>query len=174
VELWEIGSEKSAGFFADTDIKEGEELTINYGWDRAMKKMACYCNAPNCTGFLGIKQEEKGSYDAIPLGIFRMSTSQERDMKHDLVNRWVQVLWDGDKGDKVELVGLTPETDAASPSELQEIRKQNEKLRRKVMNVTSEGTFYTGRVAAFNEVTGVHMVHYVADDDEVEEDLISG
>jgi len=34
------------------DLGEGEELTMDYGWNRVEKDMVCHCGSSNCRGFL--------------------------------------------------------------------------------------------------------------------------
>jgi hypothetical protein len=43
-------------------------VQLNYGWERAQRKMACYCGAPRCAGFLGVRSDEALSSAAIPSG----------------------------------------------------------------------------------------------------------
>ena len=51
-----VGGRSRVGIFALRDLEVGEEVTIDYRYERfGGKKEACLCGAKNCRGFLGAK-----------------------------------------------------------------------------------------------------------------------
>lgn len=61
---WVVNGQTKVGLFAIDDIPAGSELTFNYNLDcRGNEKMACRCNAQNCSGFIGlpVKNHKKNS-----------------------------------------------------------------------------------------------------------------
>jgi septum formation inhibitor MinC len=59
-----VRGEWRVGIFALKDIKEGEEITFDYQFERKGQiKQVCYCGESNCRGYLGEKKkkEEKKS-----------------------------------------------------------------------------------------------------------------
>eukprot|EP01084_Bolivina_argentea_P303271 523563_1 len=51
---WTVGGELCLGFFADKDIKKGDELTFDYQFQRYGNiRQKCYCGAKNCRKYLG-------------------------------------------------------------------------------------------------------------------------
>ncbi|KAI1005801.1 Histone-lysine N-methyltransferase, H3 lysine-36 specific [Podosphaera aphanis] len=75
VDKWVVGEKLRMGVFAERYIRAGEELVFNYNVDRyGADPQPCYCNQPNCTGFIGGKTQTeratKLSHDTIEaLGI---------------------------------------------------------------------------------------------------------
>lgn len=75
VDKWVVGEKLRMGVFAERFIKAGEELVFNYNVDRyGADPQPCYCDEPNCTGFIGGKTQTeratKLSHDTIEaLGI---------------------------------------------------------------------------------------------------------
>ncbi|KAL1306579.1 hypothetical protein AAFC00_005263 [Neodothiora populina] len=58
VDKWVVGDKLRMGIFAERDIACGEELVFNYNVDRyGADPQPCYCNEPNCSGFIGGKTQ---------------------------------------------------------------------------------------------------------------------
>lgn len=45
-------------YYANRDIKKGEELTIDYDYDADSKREICLCKSKNCRGFINGSKEE--------------------------------------------------------------------------------------------------------------------
>eukprot|EP01113_Clastostelium_recurvatum_P044711 TRINITY_DN7579_c1_g1_i2.p1 TRINITY_DN7579_c1_g1~~TRINITY_DN7579_c1_g1_i2.p1 ORF type:complete len:677 (-),score=154.92 TRINITY_DN7579_c1_g1_i2:8-2038(-) len=57
---WYVCGEMRVGLFAMRYIPAGTELTFDYNFERyGTAKQRCYCDAPNCRGFLGEKPKQK-------------------------------------------------------------------------------------------------------------------
>lgn len=54
---WTVNGDNRVGLFAIQDIPADEELTFNYNLVCVGKgQKECKCNAPNCKGYIGVKQ----------------------------------------------------------------------------------------------------------------------
>lgn len=55
---WTVDGDTRVGLFALEDIPANTELTFNYNLECSGKeKKICRCNAPNCSGFIGVKSK---------------------------------------------------------------------------------------------------------------------
>ncbi|XAR66718.1 Histone-lysine N-methyltransferase [Bertholletia excelsa] len=57
LEKWQVEGETRVGVFAARSIKIGEPLTYDYRFVQFGPEVKCYCGAPNCQGYLGIKRK---------------------------------------------------------------------------------------------------------------------
>lgn len=58
VDKWVVGDKLRMGIFTSRRVRAGEELVFNYNVDRyGADPQPCYCNEPNCTGFIGGKTQ---------------------------------------------------------------------------------------------------------------------
>lgn len=58
VDKWVVGDKLRMGIFAERHVKAGEELVFNYNVDRyGADPQPCYCDEPNCTGYIGGKTQ---------------------------------------------------------------------------------------------------------------------
>lgn len=58
VDKWVVGDKLRMGIFVERRVKAGEELVFNYNVDRyGADPQPCYCGEPNCSGFIGGKQQ---------------------------------------------------------------------------------------------------------------------
>ncbi|AGO12231.1 AaceriAEL128Cp [[Ashbya] aceris (nom. inval.)] len=58
VSKWDVAGKLKMGIFAHRKILKGEEITFDYNVDRyGATAQPCYCDEPNCIGFLGGKTQ---------------------------------------------------------------------------------------------------------------------
>ncbi|KAI8943619.1 hypothetical protein NX059_012515 [Plenodomus lindquistii] len=58
VDKWVVGDKLRMGIFVERKVRAGEELVFNYNVDRyGADPQPCYCGEPNCSGFIGGKQQ---------------------------------------------------------------------------------------------------------------------
>ncbi|KAJ3211865.1 histone methyltransferase set2 [Entophlyctis luteolus] len=58
LQKWVVNTQVRMGFFAISDIAEGEELTFDYKFERyGAEPQICYCGQPSCKGIIGGQQK---------------------------------------------------------------------------------------------------------------------
>lgn len=77
VERWNVRGVLRAGIFATRDIKQGEELSFDYKWDRKRGRAAtkCHCGSPNCRGTLEVPK-----------------SMEEEELEHQLKAHWLKPI----------------------------------------------------------------------------------
>ena len=56
---WTVGAELRIAIFTQRAVSRGEELTIDYKYDRiGLEYQPCYCGADNCAGWIGGKKKQ--------------------------------------------------------------------------------------------------------------------
>ena len=57
IQKWTVGDELRIGIFTQRKIRQGEELSIDYKYDRiGMDYQPCYCGSHNCAQWIGAKR----------------------------------------------------------------------------------------------------------------------
>ena len=57
IQKWTVGDELRIGIFTQRRIRQGEELTIDYKYDRiGLHYQPCYCGSHNCAQWIGAKR----------------------------------------------------------------------------------------------------------------------
>ena len=72
IERWDVNGDKRVGIFADTIIYPGDELTIDYQYDKKGVQQPCFCGTAKCTGIIG--QGKKDLEDKIRVDDFTLGT----------------------------------------------------------------------------------------------------
>ena len=111
MEIWQVGAERRIGIFASEEVEQGEELTIDYGWEWGGHALhRCLCDAPDCRGYLETNVSEETAVDGGDDGdgggdggdgggggassAWRVARAGE--LGAALVGRTVRVLWPSD------------------------------------------------------------------------------
>ena len=83
--VWQVGAEERVGVFATRDIAAGDELTLDYQWQRVgITRVVCHCGADNCRAYLGATDEQLTAAAAPPAGTWRAPTEEESKAGHGL------------------------------------------------------------------------------------------
>ncbi len=78
--------------FATRDIAAGDELTLDYQWQRVgITRVVCHCGADNCRAYLGATDEQLQAVPTPPAGEWRAPTEEERTAGHGLDMCFIQV-----------------------------------------------------------------------------------
>ena len=65
IQKWTVGDELRIGIFTQRKIRQGEELTIDYKYDRiGLHYQPCYCQSHNCAQWIGAKPTNGGTADS--------------------------------------------------------------------------------------------------------------
>lgn len=63
---WTVNGELRVGFFSRKDIKQGDEITFDYQYQRYGKEaQKCLCDATNCRGWIGENPLEEGDEEEV-------------------------------------------------------------------------------------------------------------
>ena len=90
---WAVDGEIVVGFFTNTFIPKGTELTFDYNFERySSKTIECKCGAPSCTGFIGgdasaktmelVDEDEMDEDNTSPTG-----STKKKVVQRDLLGR---------------------------------------------------------------------------------------
>jgi serine/threonine protein kinase len=198
-EFWSVAAETRIAVVATRRIAEEEEVTIDYGWGRAIKGTVCACGDKLCRFLIGLKSELASSLKAMPTGEWQVV--REGDLGGGgilaagvaLVGKWVRIFWEGDKGmsaaDEKELdEDVNAEDDLDSWGKLswsipEDVHKRfgsylsspKKSLRNRRFAYRDEaasGCWYSARILSYDPVSRLHKVLYTADGEETEENLL--
>ncbi|EDO18530.1 hypothetical protein Kpol_2001p35 [Vanderwaltozyma polyspora DSM 70294] len=87
VNKWVVAGKLKMGIFAKRDIYKGEEITFDYNVDRyGATAQKCYCEEPNCIGFLGGKTQTDSA------SLLPQSYADALGVKVSVEKKWIREM----------------------------------------------------------------------------------
>ncbi|CDO91824.1 unnamed protein product [Kluyveromyces dobzhanskii CBS 2104] len=94
VNKWVVNGKLKMGIFANRQIKKGEEVTFDYNVDRyGANAQPCYCEEPNCIGFLGGKTQTDAA------SLLPQNFADALGVKPSMEKKWMNMM--KAKGEKI-------------------------------------------------------------------------
>ncbi|AET41402.1 histone methyltransferase SET2 Ecym_8108 [Eremothecium cymbalariae DBVPG len=86
VSKWDVAGKLKMGIFANRKIFKGEEITFDYNVDRyGATAQPCYCDEPNCIGFLGGKTQTDAA------SLLPQNYADALGVKPSIEKKWVKM-----------------------------------------------------------------------------------
>ncbi|QEU58519.1 Set2 [Kluyveromyces lactis] len=94
VNKWVVNGKLKMGIFANRHISKGEEVTFDYNVDRyGANAQPCYCEEPNCIGFLGGKTQTDAA------SLLPQSFADALGIRPSMEKKWINMM--KAKGEKI-------------------------------------------------------------------------
>ena len=93
VDRWKVNGILRAAIFATKEIKEGEELSFDYQWERKRGRAPtkCHCGAPTCRGMLEMpKSMEEEEEERKLMGHWKKNVTKKAG--REIVNRSIRIM----------------------------------------------------------------------------------
>jgi len=166
--VWQVGAEERVGVFATSDIAAGDELTLDYQWQRVgITRVVCHCGADNCRAYLGATDEQLQATAAPPAGSWRAPTAPERTAGHGLDMCFIKVCLPAASAQAAASTRFLPLPSATSAhgdgtwaNEAAQAAAQWSDAQQTVPE-GSDMQWFTGHVLVFDDVAKQHRVQLV-------------
>lgn len=94
VNKWVVDGKLKMGIFSNRHIQKGEEITFDYNVDRyGANAQPCYCEEPNCIGFLGGKTQTDAA------SLLPQNFADALGIKPSMEKKWISMM--KSKGEKI-------------------------------------------------------------------------
>lgn len=94
VNKWVVNGKLKMGIFSNRHIKKGEEVTFDYNVDRyGATAQPCYCEEPNCIGFLGGKTQTDAA------SLLPQNFADALGIRPSMEKKWMNMM--KSKGEKI-------------------------------------------------------------------------